>query len=174
MNIYRINYQLNDIIFNDLKNLAINLSYQNYTTLKGTKISLQYSNCLDSANNRFSVVKQIEELINPRLDITMAVFIKFPAYSNIEPHIDDNIQRSSCVTWALHPDLQNFAPVNFHDINKEIVETVFYDKFPIILNTRAIHSVQNNNFDRYTFQLCFSNSIDELANFNKDHKIFIK
>ena len=59
----------------------------------------------------------------------------------------------------------------FHDENDNLKKIFYYSNKPLILNTRYRHSVKNNSYHRYSFQLCLQNSIEELIEFDQKEGI---
>ena len=49
---------------------------------------------------------------------------------------------------------------------------MYYSKKPLIINTSNYHSVHNNNFNRYTFQLCSNDPIEKLVELDKKNELF--
>jgi hypothetical protein len=97
----------------------------------------------------------------------------FTPHSVIEPHVDypcpyhDNWKiRKSCLTWALEPDYENFAPTIFHDDDNNKFYC-HYDEHGVILNTRCVHSMVNNEHNMYMLQFNYENDPEDF------HKILI-
>ena len=161
----------NDIINPDerkqLLSEARNAVYNNYKTNKGTHTGLQ----VVSANN--DVVKKLVNKINPKLKYSGAVFVKFASKDGIFIHIDDHLGRASCITWALYPPLKDFSPVKYYNEDETFNETVYYEEKPLIITTRNNHSCNNESeVDRYTFQLCFYDPIEKLAELDQKGELF--
>jgi len=96
-----------------------------------------------------------------------ALFIKFDAGAIIEPHIDDHVGRSTVIAIPLSPEFPHFAGIQYGDFEYG------YTEQPLALNTQIEHSVHNNNYHRYSYQLCFENTIDEIKELDLENKIFL-
>jgi hypothetical protein len=84
----------------------------------------------------------------------------------IPPHIDtypDPYSRSSCVSWALSPDLKEFAPTLFYNEKDEVIYTHKYTSNGFILNTKLRHGMVNNTYERFLFQLTYTKRPEILA-----------
>jgi len=151
-------------------------NYVNYITDKGTPAGLEFISTLNERNKDsipINTVNQFINRINPQCNFFIATFIKFASKANIFIHKDNHLGRSSSITWALYPNLENFSPVKYYDEEQSFNESVYYESNPLIISTRNYHSCENlYKEDRYTFQLCYYNSIEELAELDKKGELF--
>ena len=163
----------NDIINEDerkqLLSQARGCDYYNYTTYKGTNTGLQVVKLpIDG------LVKKLVNKTNSKLKFFIADFIKFYPKVGIHPHKDDHLGRASCITWALYPSLKDFCPIKYYNEDKTFNEEVYYEKKPLIITTRNNHSCSNESeVERYTFQLCFYDPIEKLAELDQKDELFI-
>lgn len=173
MNTYECNFDLDIKDRAMLLSLATQLDYDVYITNKGTTTGLNYTSTVRNVPVT-GVVKKLISMLNSDINFTGAVFVHFFPNDSIFPHSDDDSLRASCITWALAPSINNFAPVNYYtECNEEAYEeTVYYSKKPLIINTSNYHSVHNNNFNRYTFQLCSNDPIEKLVELDKKNELF--
>ena len=169
---YHLEYEIDATLHEKLMNLALNIPYSVHVPPNQTSQSLQVSSVYDANMIKYDIVTQIEKLLHPDLCFSHSAFLKFPKNKGIDPHIDLNLKRQTCLVWALHPNLDNFAPVTFYDNDLQPFK-VFYRKTPMLLNTQKKHSVENTNFDRYSFQICFNEHIDQIYTFHKRNGIFV-
>lgn len=157
MNTWRIvNYPEYNI--DQLTHDAFTAKYEYYKTLKGNQTQQGYCRTFD---------KYYGLNINPELKYGGALFIKFHARAIIETHIDDHKGRSTVIAFPLSPNWPHFAPITYNG------ENIHYTQQPLALNTQVEHSVTNNNYDRYSYQLCFANTIDEIKELDLQNKIFV-
>lgn len=179
MNTYRSNFVLPKYITNELLKCALqDTSYRKYVTNKSTSTELYISS--DSpfggicANN--VAVKKLRSIIAPKFLVNAVVFLKFMPNAALPPHIDDSLLRTSCITWALMPELSNVSPVIYHRSFDDltVVETCYYTEFPVILNTQKVHSLVNNDYTRILVQLCLSNPIEELVEADLKNELFTR
>jgi hypothetical protein len=80
-------------------------------------------------------------------------------FFRILPHIDKESEnhRKSCLTFPLYPDVEHFAPTIFYDDKqKEIYRYTYKQNTAVILNTRIMHGVVNNQFKRISLQLAYN------------------
>lgn len=136
---------------------AFEAEYNYYKTAKGTQTVQGY--CRAPKDYGFK--------INPELEYGGALFIKFHAHTIIETHIDDHKGRSTVIAFPLSPDWPHFAPITYNGVDTH------YTEQPLVLNTQVEHSVTNNNYDRYSYQLCFGESIDKIIELDLQNKIFV-
>ena len=178
MNTYECNYILDLEIKKKLLSQAQNQTkFRKYLTDNGTITELDVaSNWENSGIISTNEVNYIQSLINNKFKINAVVFLKFLPNAFIFPHVDDSLSRTSCITWALSPEIENFSPVKYYNSYNEndLNEIKYYSEKPLILNTRNIHSMKNNNFERISVQLCLSNTIEELALADLKNELFIK
>ena len=115
-------------------------------------------------------VKNIPESIVENLLIKINVkperilIIKNDPFFVTLPHIDHDSskERKSCVTWAIYPDLDKFAPTLFYDEYDNIIGTYKYSDNAFILETGIRHGMVNNNNTRYSLQFTYSLEAREL------------
>ena len=155
---------------------ARNYKYVNYMPDEGPEAGLEFISTLNERNKNsipIDTVKQFINRINPQCNFFIATFIKFASKANIYIHKDDHLGRSSSITWALQPSLENFSPVKYYNEDQTFNESVYYESNPLIISTRNWHSCENPyKEDRYTFQLCYYNNIEELAELDKKGELF--
>jgi len=84
-------------------------------------------------------------------------FIKQTANIKVKSHIDNPKWKRNTVLIVPLFWHNGYAPAYFADGVKVTHET------PILFNTQIEHYVNNNNNDRYNFQICFEESIEEVA-----------
>jgi hypothetical protein len=176
---------INDIINVDerkqLLSQAMNCNYHNYKTYKGTHTGLQVVSTGDEKLPLDGLVKELVSRVNPNLKFFIAVFMKFApndgtgiGSNNYGIHKDDHLGRTSCITWALYPELKDFSPVKYYNEDETFNEAVYYKEKPLIITTRNNHSVDNKSEKaRYTFQICFYDSIEKLAELDQKGELFI-
>tara|TARA_B100000214_G_scaffold350601_1_gene304393 strand:+ start:4051 stop:4617 length:567 start_codon:yes stop_codon:yes gene_type:complete len=167
-----------DIISKDerkqLLSQAMNCHYHGYETNKGTHTGLQVVSTSDGKLPLDGLVKKFVDRVNPKLKFFIADFIKFAPKDGIFIHKDDHLGRASCITWALYPPLKDFSPVKYYNEDKTFQEAVYYEDKPLIISTRNYHSCNNESeVARYTFQICFYDSIEKLAALDKKGELFI-
>jgi hypothetical protein len=84
----------------------------------------------------------------------------------VPPHKDtypNEYIRSSCVSWALSPNLVDFSPTLFYDDQNEVVYKHYYTNKGFILNTKLTHGMINNDHERFLFQLTYTKKPEVLA-----------
>ena len=169
---YEIDYDLNPSFIKSLLCQAHNTEFINYVgASSGSSYDLKIASSAKHITKTPTISYMMNNIINPDLNIEGCVYLHFEPNKKIPPHVDDSLKRTSCITWALFPDIENFAPVIFYDENGNEKDKVYYTNKPLILNTRYRHGVQNNNSDRYSFQLCLNNPIEELVELDKENKL---
>ena len=136
---------------------AFTAEYEYYKTQKGTQTAQGYCRAF----------KDYGFKINPELEYGGALFIKFHANAVIETHIDDHKGRSTVIAFPLSPEWPHFAPITYNGVDTH------YKERPLVLNTQIEHSVTNNNYDRYSYQLCFGDTIDKIIELDLQNKIFV-
>lgn len=175
MNTYELNYNLPDGIKRRLLEQSKSFTnFKKYLTNNLTLTELFFESSYNNPKIESSEINYLQQLINKKFKINAVVFLKFLPYGYIDPHVDDSLLRTSCITWALSPNIQDVSPVIYHNDDLSVNEIRYYTENPLILNTRNIHSVQNNNFERILVQLCFSNPIKELVVADFNNELFIK
>lgn len=177
MNTYESNFVLDNTIKKSLLEQAKKTVFREYKTDRGTSSELLVAS---SGPNKGIVktdeIRYLENLINKKFVVNTVVFLKFLPGASIFPHVDDSLLRTSCITWALTPDIKNFSPVFYHKSFDDFSfsEIKYYSEKPLILNTRNVHSMKNNNFERISIQLCLSNPITELVLADLNGDLFVK
>ena len=176
---------INDIISIDerkqLLSEAKSYNYENYKTYKGTPTGIQVVSTYKGAVPIVGLVKKMINKTNPKLNFFIAVFMKFApndgtgiGNNNYGIHKDDHLGRTSCITWALYPELKDFSPIKYYNEDETFNEAVYYKEKPLIITTRNNHSVDNKSEKaRYTFQICFYDSIEKLAELDQKGELFI-
>lgn len=84
-------------------------------------------------------------------------FIMQQANTEVLAHIDNPRWKRNTVLIVPLFWHKDYAPAYFVDGIKVTHET------PILFNTQIEHYVNNNNNNRYNFQICFEESIEEVA-----------
>jgi hypothetical protein len=154
MNILQFGHSVSEDLLRILKQKALAGSYHSYVTLKGNKIGLEWADGND--------VDATEILNLVPFKHNSQTFTRFLASTYIDPHTDDSLRRTSCISVALIPDLEDFAPVLYYDklgSDATIVQTYHYTRHPVIINTSNVHAMYNNAHDRYMFQISYSEDI---------------
>lgn len=157
-------------------------SYKYYTTNNGTVTDLCASLAYpseDCRNNPNDPINILLKKFNNNLKMPegkLVTFIKFNKGSGIFPHIDDAIKRSTTFAWAVNLDPIEFSPILFHDPDDKtkIVDRGYYKKEGIVFNTQKIHSVQPGDKERVSFQISFSNPIEEVYDLYLKGQLFDK
>ena len=181
---YEIDYDLDPVIKSKLLDQAYHTKFKkifevdpNNSKMQGEH-HLEYNDIEIAVATRDSgeititpLIKQMINLINPNLFIEGCMYLHILPNQWFPPHVDESLLRESVIAWTLSPDIENFAPVMFHDENDKIEKVFYYSDKPSLLNTRYKHSVKNNSYDRYSFQLMFRNTIEELIEFDQKYGI---
>jgi hypothetical protein len=135
---------------------ALVANYNAYVSLKGTRVGLEWADAGDIDASQMTNYIPFKS--------TGQFFTLFRAGTHIARHIDDSSNRASCLSIALLPSLDNFAPVTYYDRlddNSPVSETYHYTMQPVILNTTKVHAMYNNEHDRYVFQVQYAEPIDD-------------
>lgn len=139
---------------------ALISTYSSYISLKGTQVGLEWAHA--------DYIDASELTNNIPFTSTGQYFTKFKANNFIDPHVDDHSTRTSCLSIALSPSLDIFAPVLYYDKfgdDAVITETYHYTTNPVILNTTLVHAMYNNDNDRYIFQIQYQEPIDSFLTY---------
>ena len=87
----------------------------------------------------------------------------------VPPHIDEKndsletFTRISCVSWAIFPDYEDFAPTIYYDKTGNVIyEHRYTEKAFIMQPTKIIHGVINNSNKRYLLQFNFGMTPEDL------------
>ena len=155
--------------------------YHNHKIYKGTPTGIQVVSTYKGAVPIVGLVKEMINKTNPKLGFFIAVFMKFApkdgtgiGSKNYGIHKDDHRGRTSCITWALYPELKDFSPIKYYNEDETFNEAVYYKEKPLIITTRNNHSVDNKSEEaRYTFQICFYDPIEKLAELDQKGELFI-
>lgn len=151
--------------------------YRQYVSTEGYVNQLEYCGLNKhegiSADD-FAITKIMRDLIQPQHTVQAAVYVRFQPWTNIFPHVDDNLERSTCLTFPLAPEPEAFAPTIFfeNETDNKPAAVVYWDGRPVALNTREIHAVHNNGHTRYTFQLCFDIVLGDFMKLHNNGEIF--
>jgi hypothetical protein len=175
MNTYQTSYKLDNSLKAELLLQAKeHTEFNLYTTYKNTKTDLHFATDVTKEIKPSDATNYLKSIVNPDLKLNGVAFIKFLPNKSIFPHCDDVDLRTSCLTWALSPKIDFFAPVIYHYSENKVSEIKYYNECGLILNTKKMHSVVNNEFERISVQLCFSNPIEELVLADLRNNLFIK
>jgi len=109
-----------------------------------------------------SVVNDL--LVRVKVKPERIIIIKNDPHFVTLPHIDHDSsnERRSCLTWAIYPSLDKFAPTHFYDENDNIIGTYNYSDNAFILETGIKHGMINNDNTRYSLQFTYSLEPQEL------------
>jgi hypothetical protein len=105
-----------------------------------------------------------EELLKPKSEIKEITMRTSAPHAIIYPHKDalSNSHRKTCLTWAIAPNYQHFAPTVFYNDKLELIYKHYYTSECFLLDTRIIHSMINNSKERTLLQVTFDCEINEL------------
>lgn len=160
MNVLEFSHCISDELKAKLLEGALSAKYTHHITSWGEVIGLEWA---DASNvDASELTNLIPFTPNGQL------FIKFNAGEHIDLHIDDTPSRVSCLSVALLPSYDKFTPVNYYnsmDADAELVETYYYNEHPVVLNTMAVHAVFDVKYDRYMFQLMYTNPIEDFVKY---------
>ena len=100
--------------------------------------------------------KELPKKIGARYRGMGIQFIYIPANGFVSKHIDNdlNVNRDVALSFALNEGHNGTDFYESLDAEQPIYHCD-YNKQPVLLNLGKVHSVQNNNEDRYAFQLTF-------------------
>jgi hypothetical protein len=163
MNVLEINFNIGNSLYSQLQSQALNAVYTCYVSQRNNSTQVQFSRIYDDPE----IEQLAKQLPFPPFGF---MFLKIGANAIVDLHVDDSKMRSSCLTIGLSPVFENMAPLEYYNsVTKpnHKTQTYFYNKNPVVINTQLPHTVVNNNFDRYTFQIMYSNSIEEFMPFAK-------
>ena len=113
--------------------------------------------------------------INPKLKFFVVDYIRFAPMDDITIHKDtDTVPgRASCITWPLYPELKDFSPVKYYNDDKTFNDDVYYQEKPLIVSTAKNHCCFNGSQEaRFTFQICFYDPIERLAELDQKGELF--
>ena len=156
MNVLEFNKPISSVFREILMAKALVGNYKTYVSRKGTRVGLEYAHADD--------VDATEMTSYIPYKPTGQIFTLFRAGTHINRHTDDSSNRASCLSIALMPSLDKFAPVTYYDSLKSdslITETYHYTAQPVILNTTNVHAMYNNEHDRYIFQIQYAEPIED-------------
>ena len=178
---YEIDYGLDPVMKSKLLDQAYNTKFKNMFEVdpnnsksQGEYNDIEIASCGSFTSREITITPLIEQmmnLINPNLVVEGCMYLHLRPNQWFPPHVDESLIRESIIAWTLSPDIENFAPAMFHDENDKIEKVFYYSDKPSILNTRYRHSVKNNSYDRYSFQLLFRYPIEELIEFDQKYGI---
>jgi len=160
MNVLEFKHEVSDSLLHDLREAVLTVSFESYVTAKGTRVWLEWADA--------SAVDASELLALVPFKPNRQGFTRFAANGFINVHVDDKLNRSSCLSVALLPEPEHFAPVNYHaslDLDAPVIETYHYSRHPVILNTKNPHSMFNNDHDRYMLQIQYAEDISEFVQY---------
>ena len=84
-------------------------------------------------------------------------FVHQPGYTKVTAHVDNTKwKRNTVLIVPLHYH-KHYAPCYFTTGPQIHLST------PYLFNTQLEHYINNNNHDRYNFQICFEEPIEEVA-----------
>jgi hypothetical protein len=154
--------------------------YKTYITDNGTTTKLQAASAYPSENSKHDPLDPFNIILdkfNPKLVLNkekFLAFIKFDAGCGIFPHTDDSLKRSTIFSWAVNLDSKYFEPILFHDLKdkSKIIDKGYYKKEGIVFNTQKVHSVEQSDRARISFQICFSNTIEEIYTLYTNGELF--
>ena len=93
-------------------------------------------------------------------------FIRLKPNTDMVPHIDaHHTKHRNCVLLTLlaPDDMPQETRLAFYDENKNVAHTHLYSKKSLLATTDTLHNAFNEtNYDRYSFQMSFTQSIKEL------------
>lgn len=156
---------------------AIADRYRPYVSTEGYVNQLEYCGAIKHKGigaDDFQITKVMRDLIQPQHTVHAAVYVRFQPEACIFPHVDDNLERSTCLTFPLAPTPELFAPTMFfeNETDQKPSAVVYWDGRPGALNTREIHAVYNNEHIRYAFQLCFDILLGDFMKLHNNGEIF--
>ena len=152
---------------------GVDSRYKQYVSLDGYVNQLEYFGLVKHTGigaDDFAITQVMRKLVRPEHTIHAAIYIRFGPNKIIAPHVDDHLERTTCLTFPLSPEPPDFAPTVYVDDGKKIV--IPWDGRPGALNTRIDHAVYNNDHTRYSFQLCFSLTLEEFMSFHNKGELF--
>lgn len=175
MNFFFTDYSLDNSLRCELLEEARVLLYRNYKTTNNNILEINVASNLSSKPNLklSSNMKYLLDNVNKDLKPVGITFVYFRPFTQILPHIDDDERRTSCLTFPLS-DLTTFSPAKYFDNDKNLTEVLEYKKEAVMISTRSIHSVENNDYDRYSVQICFKQKIEDLYKIHKENFIIKK
>lgn len=86
--------------------------------------------------------------------------------------IHKDTDRSCGILFPITPVGDSFAPIRFHNENKEQVDALNYSEQAIILNVLEYHSIQNNQYERINFQIDFDLPYEQVVSYLREGKLF--
>ena len=193
MNAYECQFELDEIDRNQLLKEAQAFDYNYHitengynpedsikarklTSEEGIELPLSFLRGYPAEILNTEIIKKMTSLINSSLNFCSALYIHFGVNQGTMPHIDHNTNRKTIIAWALSPFIDLFSPITYYSDYKTVIETVYYTYNPLIFSTQSMHSVgfeTKNNYDRYSFQLCFADPIEKLVELEQQGKLFV-
>jgi hypothetical protein len=95
------------------------------------------------------------------LTVNKFVIVKHEAGCLVRPHKDRNLSRRTIIATPISPKI-DYADTIFWKENKEIARCRWGDK-SVILDTQEVHSLINGPETRISFQICLSESFDQVV-----------
>ena len=160
MNVIEFKKTTSPALLKKLKFHALISTYTSYVSLKGIKVGLEWAHA--------DHIDASELIGHIPFTPTGQFFTRFQAGNFIEPHVDDHATRTSCLSVALAPTLEKFAPVMYYDKFGDdaiITQIYHYTAHPVILNTTKVHAMYNNENDRYIFQIQYNQPINDFITY---------
>ncbi len=152
--------------------------YRQYVSLGGYTNQLEYFGLQKHTGigaDDFEITQRMRSLIQPQHKVEAAIYVKFAPRARIAPHVDDHLERSTCLTFPLAPEPPDFAPTLYFKSMDDIVKPCYIEEWenrPGALNTREVHAVFNNEHLRYSFQLCFRIPLKEFVELHRRGEMF--
>ena len=160
MNVLEFKKNISSALRASLVSKALVANYNTNVSLKGTRVGLEWADAGD--------IDASEMIDYIPYQPTGQIFTLFRAGNHISRHIDDSSNRTSCLSIALLPSLDKFAPVTYYESlasDSPITEIYHYTIYPVILNTMNVHAMYNNEHNRYVFQVQYAEPIDAFVQF---------
>jgi hypothetical protein len=112
-----------------------------------------------------SLSKDMIALYPFKAPIQSCVTLVMKSNAALIPHVDAfeaGNWRRICLSWALQPSYENFAPTTFHNSEGGEIYKHYYNEKAFVLDTRIMHSVKNNNHKRVIFQVTFDAELEDI------------
>jgi hypothetical protein len=112
-----------------------------------------------------SLIKDMQALYPFKSPIQSCVTLIMKSNAAIIPHVDafdTGNWRRICISWALQPSYENFAPTVFYTADGKEIYRHYYDEKAFVLDTRIMHSVTNNDYTRVIFQTTFDAELNDI------------
>ena len=176
MNYYETRYTLDEDFKKLLLDQAANYTrFKKYISKNGDQQDLFVASTKGKEVYESCEINYLKSLINPKFNLTTAVFLKILPGTSTGIHIDESPYRITSLAWALSPTVLDFAPIKYYrDDGVTLNEIKYYSDFGILLNNKKYHAVNNNDYIRISVQLSFTNTIEELAMADMQNELFVK